>query len=337
MNLDQLNGIANAMVADNKGLLAADESTATIAKRLATINVESTEENRRNYRELLFCSKDIGKYISGTILFDETLRQKTRDDIPFTELLRSKGVIPGIKVDKGAKPLPGSEGETITEGLDGLPARVSEYVALGAQFAKWRAVIRIGDGLPTKFCINSNAHALASYAKICQEGGLVPIVEPEVLMDGNHSIELCQEVTENVLRSTFHELYNYGVECEGIVLKPNMVIPGQDCLESADIEDVASRTIATLRRSVPAAVPGIMFLSGGQSEELATEHLNAMNANYPGQPWKLSFSYGRALQQSALSAWKGDDKNILTAQGAFLKRARENSLACCGKSTLNGN
>lgn len=246
--------------------------------------------------------------------------------------MKAEGIIPGIKVDMGAKPLPGSPNETLTEGLDGLTGRVEEYVKLGAGFAKWRAVITIGDGLPTQNCIETNAHALARYAKICQEGGLVPIVEPEVLMDGKHSIDVCQEVTERTLHTTFFELYKQGIQFEGMILKPNMVIAAKDCPQQAGVDEVAERTVATLRRCVPAAVPGIMFLSGGQTEAEATAHLNAMNANFASQPWKLSFSYGRALQQSALQAWKGKPDNVAAAQQAYMDRAKQNSLACAGKA-----
>ncbi len=332
MNLEKLNAVAEAMVADNKGLLAADESTGTIAKRLASIDVESTEDNRRDYRELLFRTKGSGQYVSGAILYDETIRQKAKDGTTLVDVMKAEGIIPGIKVDMGAKPLPGSPEETVTEGLDGLPGRVDEYVKLGAGFAKWRAVVKIGNGLPTEACIHTNAHALARYAKICQEGGLVPIVEPEVLMDGDHSIDVCEAVTESTLHATFHELFLQEVELEGMILKPNMVIAAKDCAQQAGIDEVAGRTIATLRRCVPAAVPGIMFLSGGQTEAEATAHLNAMNGNFAAQPWKLSFSYGRALQASALQAWLGKEENVTAAQQAYLERAKQNSLACAGKA-----
>ncbi|MEX2450100.1 MAG: class I fructose-bisphosphate aldolase [Rhodospirillales bacterium] len=332
MNLDKLNAVAEAMVADNKGLLAADESTGTIAKRLASINVEASEDNRRAYRELLFRAKGSGKYVSGAILYDETIRQKAEDGTPLIDLMKAEGIMPGIKVDMSTKPLPGSPGETITEGLDGLPGRVDEYVKLGATFAKWRAVIAIGDGKPSQNAIEINAHLLARYAKICQEGGLVPIVEPEVLMDGDHTIDTCEEVTEQTLHTTFMQLYKQGVKFEGMILKPNMVIAAKDCSKQAAVDEVAARTVALLRRCVPSAVPGIMFLSGGQSEAEATAHLNAMNKNFAAQPWKLSFSYGRALQQSALQAWLGKDANVPAAQQAYLERAKQNSLACAGKA-----
>jgi fructose-bisphosphate aldolase, class I len=337
MDLNQLNGIAEAMVADHKGLLAADESHGTMAKRLASINVDATEQSRRDYRELLFRSEGLGQFISGIILYDETIRQRAQDNSLFTDLIKADGIIPGIKVDMGAKPLAGSEKETVTEGLDDLPGRIDEYCRLGAQFAKWRAVIRIDKNMPSQYCINVNAQSLARYARICQEGGLVPIVEPEVLMEGEHSIEQCQEVTELVLQVTFRELYNQGVKCEGMILKPNMVISGQRCSSQADMSEVAEKTILVLRRTVPASVPGIMFLSGGQSEELATSHLHLMNLNFPNEPWKLSFSYGRALQESALKAWRGQSGNINAAQRALLERARQNSLACKGESEVAAN
>ena len=333
MDLKKLNAVAEAMVANNKGLLAADESTGTIAKRLASIDVEANEDNRRDYRELLFRAKGSGKFVSGAILYDETIRQKAKDGTSLVDVMKAEGIIPGIKVDMGAKPLPGSPTETLTEGLDGLTDRVDEYVKLGAGFAKWRGVITIGNGIPTQNCIETNAHALARYAKICQEGGLVPIVEPEVLMDGDHSVDVCQDVTERTLHTTFFELYKQGVQFEGMILKPNMIVAAKNCSKQAGIDEVAERTIAILRRCVPAAVPGIMFLSGGQSETDATAHLNAMNANFAAQmPWKLSFSYGRALQQSALQAWRGKVDNVAAAQQAYMGRAQQNSLACAGKA-----
>lgn len=333
MDFAQLAKTAREMVDDNRGLLAADESTGTIKKRFDSISVQSTEDNRRDYRELLFRAAGLGDYISGAILFDETIRQKAADGTPLVDVLTAQRIIPGIKVDTGAKPMPGSEQEKITEGLDGLPARVAEYVELGARFAKWRAVITIGDHLPSKSCIHTNAHALARYAKICQEGGLVPIVEPEVLMDGSHSIDLCQWVTTETLNAVFNELHLQQVSLEGMVLKPNMVISGTDCLDQASGDEVAERTVQVLRRCVPAAVPGIMFLSGGQSEEEATRNLNIMNAKFGPNPWVLSYSYGRALQQSALKAWKGDAGNVGTAQQALLARARLNSAAVAGTYT----
>ncbi len=331
MDLNKLASVAESMVADNKGLLAADESTGTITRRFDSIEVESTEENRRDYRELLFRAEGIGKFISGVILYDETIRQLAADGTRLVELMEKEGVFPGIKVDTGAKPLAGSRDETITEGLDGLTDRVSEYVDLGAKFAKWRAVIKIGDEIPSGHAIHTNAHALARYAKICQEGGLVPIVEPEVLMDGDHDLDVCQLVTEETLHSVFSELYAQEVALEGLILKPNMVISGLDAKKRAGPEEVAAETVVTLLRCVPAAVPGIMFLSGGQSEVDATVHLNLMNANHQNIPWKLSYSYGRALQASALKAWFGKAENIKLAQDKLLTRASLNSAACAAK------
>ena len=331
MDLNKLAAVAQAMVADNKGLLAADESTGTITKRFDTINVESTEDSRRDYRELLFRAEGIGEYISGVILYDETIRQSAADGTRLVDLMAKQGIIPGIKVDAGAKPLAGSDNETVTEGLDGLRDRVKEYVDLGAKFAKWRAVIKIDDEMPTGYAIHANAHALARYAKICQEGGLVPIVEPEVLMDGDHDINICQLITEETLNCVFSELYAQEVALEGMILKPNMVISGLDAKNRADFNKVADETVATLMRCVPAAVPGIMFLSGGQSEIDATMHLNVMNTNYKNLPWKLSYSYGRALQASALKAWLGDSKKVKLAQGALMLRASLNSAACAAE------
>ncbi len=330
MNLDQLAKTANEMVAGDKGLLAADESTGTIGKRLDSIGVENTDDNRRDYRELLFHAQGLGKFISGTILYDETIRQSAADGTPLVSVLQDEGIIPGIKVDTGAKELPGSPDEKITEGLDGLPARVEEYVGLGARFAKWRAVITIGGYLPSRHCVHVNAHALARYAKICQEGGLTPIVEPEVLMDGEHDIDRCDRVTTLTLNTVFDELYAQDVALEGMILKPNMVISGSDCETQAGVDEVAERTVECMKRCVPAAVPGIMFLSGGQSEEDATAHLNAMNAKEGAAPWKLSYSYGRALQQSCLKAWKGEAGNVKAAQEVLLERARANSAASAG-------
>jgi len=330
MILEQLAKTANEMVADDKGLLAADESNGTIGKRLDTIGVENLEDHRRDYRELLFRTQDLGNFISGTILYDETIRQSAADGTSLVSIMQSAGIIPGIKVDTGAKSLPGSPDEKITEGLDGLPARVEEYVGLGARFTKWRAVITIGDHIPSRYCIHTNAHALARYAKICQEGGLTPIVEPEVLMDGDHDIDRCEQVTTLTLNTVFDELYAQDVALEGMILKPNMVISGSDCGSQADVDEVAGRTVECLKRCVPAAVPGIMFLSGGQSEEDATAHLNAMNAKFGPAPWKLSYSYGRALQQSCLKAWKGEAGNVDAAQEALIERAQANSAACAG-------
>lgn len=329
MNVNELASVAEAMVADHKGLLAADESTGTIKKRFDSIDVESTEATRSAYRGLLFTTKGLGKFISGTILYDETIRQNAPDGTSMVDLLNAESIFPGIKVDAGAKPLAGADGETVTEGLDGLTDRVAEYVELGAKFAKWRAVINIGAaGQPSRYAIRVNAQALARYARICQEVGLVPIVEPEVLMDGGHTIERCAEITEATLTGTYQELYEQGVSLEGSILKPNMVVSGNECATQAGVEQVADMTVTILRRAVPAAVPGIMFLSGGQSETDASEHLNAMNAAYGGLPWKLSYSYGRALQESALKAWQGKDENIPAAQQQLLERARLNSAAC---------
>ena len=332
MDLQALNKIAEAMVAANKGLLAADESSGTIKRRFGTIKLESTESNRRDYREMLFRSEGIGRYISGTILYDETIRQKAKDGTPLVDILKKNDVLPGIKVDAGTKPLPGSESEKITEGLDGLRERVAEYVKLGATFAKWRAVIEIGEGMPTDYCIRTNAHALARYARICQEGGLVPIVEPEVLMDGDHTIERCYEATVRTLHAVYHELHLQRVALEGTLLKPNMVLSGKDCPVQAGVEEVAAATVKALLETVPGAVPGIVFLSGGQSDEAATAHLSAMNA-LGAHPWELSFSYGRALQAPPLKAWRGDPANVEAAQAAFYHRARLNSLARSGSYT----
>ena len=330
MDINKLASVAQAMVADDKGLLAADESTGTIGKRFDTINVVSSADTRRDYRELLFKAKDIEKFISGVILYDETIRQSASDGTSLVDLMLNKNIIPGIKVDAGAKPLAGSQNETVTEGLDGLAARVEEYVGLGAQFAKWRAVIKIGEDMPSGYAIHTNAHALARYAKICQEGGLVPIVEPEVLMDGDHDVEVCQHVTEETLNAVFGEIYAQGVELEAMILKPNMIIPGSDCVDTIDTLEIADRTVATLKRCVPAAVPGIMFLSGGQSEADATLNLTTMNSQNSNRPWKLSYSYGRALQASALQAWKGVKDNVVSAQKALTLRAKLNSEACKG-------
>ncbi|MFO7189582.1 MAG: class I fructose-bisphosphate aldolase [Pseudomonadota bacterium] len=325
-----LAAVARAMVARGKGILAADESFGTIEKRFKSINLESTEENRRAYRDMLFSTKGLGEYISGVILFDETLRQKSADGTPFPELLEKNGMIPGIKVDAGAKPLARCPGETVTEGLDGLAKRCQEYVQLGAKFAKWRAVIDIGPGIPSSTCIHTNAHALARYAAICQDNGLVPIVEPEVLMDGDHTIDRCEEVTLWVLEEVFEQLFKQRVVLEEMVLKPSMVISGKKCPQQASPREVAERTLQTLKRTVPAAVPGIAFLSGGQSDEIATEHLSLMN-QLGGGPWALTFSYGRALQAPALKTWAGNAANVAAAQAALLHRARMNSLAAKGE------
>jgi fructose-bisphosphate aldolase class I len=327
-----LQSIAQAMVAPGKGILAADESTGTIEKRFTGIKVECTEENRRAYRDLLFTTRGLGDFVSGVILYDETLRQKSADGTSFADLLTKNGILPGIKVDTGAKDLALCPGETVTEGLDGLAKRCAEYVKLGAKFAKWRAVITIADGLPSSTCIAANAHALARYAAICQATGLVPIVEPEVLMEGGHTIERCEEVTEWALNAVYEALYMQRVALEGTVLKPSMVIAGKECGRQAEVEEVAERTVRVLRRCVPAAVAGVVFLSGGQSDELATAHLNAMNAQHKDKlPWPLSFSYGRALQQPALKAWRGQTGNIAAAQRALHHRARMNGLASLGQ------
>jgi fructose-bisphosphate aldolase class I len=330
MNRTELESIAHAMVEKGRGILAADESTSTIKKRFDSIKLESTEEARRSYREMLFTAPGIANHISGVIMYDETLRQKTRGGVPFAELLAKQNIVPGIKVDTGAKPLAGFPGETITEGLDGLRERLAEYHKLGARFAKWRAVIDIGAGVPTAFAIDANAHALARYAALCQEAGIVPIVEPEVLMDGDHTLERCEAVTGDVLTSVFNELFAHRVHLEGIVLKPNMVISGKKAGQRANAADVAAATVRCLKRFVPSAVPGIAFLSGGQSEREATEHLSLMN-QIAGLPWALTFSYGRALQDSALKTWAGKADAVEAGQKAFLKRARLNGLAQLGK------
>ena len=330
MTTENLESIAKKLVAPGKGILAADESSGTIEKRLKSINVPSTEENRRAYREVLFTTKGAGEFISGVILFEETIRQKARDGRTFVEVLEQQGIIPGIKVDKGAKAMANFSGEKITEGLDGLRDRLAEYRKLGARFAKWRAVIAIGDGIPTQTCIDANAEALARYAALCQEGDLVPIVEPEVLMDGAHTIERYFEVTEQTLRSVFNALAAHRVALEGMLLKPNMVLSGKDCPQQASVQEVAEATVRCLKPVVPAAVPGIVFLSGGQTDQQATEHLNAMN-RLPDLPWQLSFSYGRALQAPVLKAWKGEAGNVGAAQQAFHHRAMCNSKARFGK------
>jgi fructose-bisphosphate aldolase class I len=330
MNRSFLTSVARQLVAEGKGILAADESQPTIKKRFDSIGVDSMEENRRAYRELLFTTPDIEKHISGVILFDETLRQKTDQGDLFPYVLENRGIIPGIKVDKGAKPLAGFSGEKITEGLDGLRQRLAEYRDLGAKFAKWRAVITIANDIPSQFCIDANARALARYAALCQEADIVPIVEPEVLMDGAHDIKRCQNVTAATLQSVFSALFEHCVLLEGMLLKPNMIISGADSPTQASVEEVAERTVRTFLQVVPAAVPGIVFLSGGQSSELATEHLNMMNA-LGKHPWELSFSYGRALQEHTLKAWKGRADAAETAQKVFYHRASCNGAARYGK------
>lgn len=331
MNIDELNAVARAIVAHPKGVLAADESSPTIKKRLDAVGVESNIENRRRYRELLFTTADIEHYIGGVILFDETLRQNSSAGTPFAKLLAERGIVPGIKVDQGAKPLALCPGEKITEGLDGLRERLNEYRHLGARFAKWRAVIEIdARDIPSVPAIRANAHALARYAALCQEANIVPVVEPEVLMDGSHDIARCELVTARVLETVFAELDAHGVVFEAMLLKPNMVIAGKQCPHRASVQAVAEATLRCLRRYVPVAVPGIVFLSGGQSAADATDHLNAMNALGP-HPWQVSFSYGRALQEPVLAAWKGKESNVAAAQQAFFARCRLNGLAREGK------
>ncbi len=331
MSVAELQETARALVADGKGILAADESTGTIKKRFDSINVESTEANRRDYRTLLFSTPGAGAHIGGVILFDETIRQGAADGTPLVQIIQDAGMIPGIKVDKGAQPLAGHPDETVTEGLDGLRDRLAEYAELGARFTKWRAVYRIDEMTPSPACITTNAHALARFAALSQEAGLVPIVEPEVLMDGGHDIDDCDEVTEEALRTVFAELALQEVLLEGMLLKPNMVLSGKDCSEQAGVEEVALTTVRCLRRTVPAAVPGIVFLSGGQGDEQATLHLNAMNKLPGPAPWKLSFSYGRALQAAPLKAWAGSADNTERAQAALMERAKANGAATLGQ------
>jgi fructose-bisphosphate aldolase, class I len=332
MSKQELESVAQAMVAKGKGILAADESMGTIKRRFDSIKIESNDDNRRAYREMLFTTKGVEEAISGVILFDETIRTSASDGTPFAQLLSKKGILPGIKVDKGPVDIPGFPGEVVTEGLDGLRGRLKEYKELGAKFAKWRAVITIGDGIPTRTCLEANAHALARYAALCQEAVIVPIVEPEVLLDGGHTIERCQDVTEETLRITFWQLMEQRVHLEGMILKPSMVVSGKDNPRQAGVEEVAERTLRCLKRTVPSAVPGIAFLSGGQSAVSATEHLNAMNAKGP-HPWQVSFSYARALQDPALKAWKGDAGNVAAAQTIFYHRAKMNSAARSGSYT----
>jgi fructose-bisphosphate aldolase class I len=331
MNLTELNRVAEHMVAPGRGILAADESSGTIKKRFDAIGVENTENNRRDYREMMFRTTEaMSKYISGVILYDETIRQSAKDGTPLVKLITGTGAVPGIKVDAGAKSLPFCPGETVTEGLDGLRERLIEYRKLGAKFAKWRAVIDVGAGIPSYTCIKANAHALARYAALCQEQEIVPIVEPEVLMDGDHDIDRCFSATEWALKATFEELYYNRVALEGIVLKPNMAVPGKKSSKKASVEEVAEKTVRLLKACVPGAVPGIAFLSGGQSDEDATAHLDAMNKLGP-LPWKLTFSYGRALQAAPQKAWGGKSENVAAAQRAFAHRARMNSLAALGQ------
>ena len=333
MSIDQLPDIAQAMVAKGKGIIAIDESNATIKKRFDTVGVECTEENRRAYREMLLTTPNLGDYISGAILYDETLRQKTKDGVPFTEIMMKNGILPGIKVDKGTTALAGFPGELVTDGLDGLRERLNEYAALGAKFAKWRAVININieEGMPSEACINANVHALARYAALCQEAGIVPMVEPEVIMDGDHDIEDCYVVTERVLRMLFNALFEHNVMLEGTILKASMVIPGKDCPQQADVEEVADFTVQCLKSAVPAVLPGIVFLSGGQSDDDATAHLNEMNKS-ENLPWPLSFSYGRAMQSAALKIWGADPvNNVAEAQKTVYARAKDNGLAALGE------
>ena len=331
MDLAELNKVANAMVAPGRGVLAADESAGTCKKRFDAIGVESTEENRRDYRELLFRSKGMAN-ISGVILFDETVRQKAKDGTPLAKIIEQAGSLPGIKVDKGTKPLPFYPGEVITEGLDGLRERLVEYRGLGAKFCKWRTVIDIGPGIPSYYCIKANADALARYTALCQDENLVPIVEPEVLMDGDHDTDRCYQITELALKALFHELYLARVKLQGMVLKPNMVVPGKKSAKQASVDEVAEKTLRVLKECVPAAVPGIAFLSGGQSDLDATARLNAMN-RLGGAPWKITFSYSRALQAAPQKAWSGKAENIAAAQAAFTHRAAMNGLASMGKWT----
>lgn len=333
MSIEQLAETAQAMVAPGKGIIAIDESNGTIGKRFEAVGIANSEDNRRAYREMLLTTPKLGEHISGAILFDETLRQSTRDGVPFARVMRNAGIIPGIKVDRGTQPLAGFPGEVVTEGLDGLRERLREYYRLGARFAKWRAVIHIGEDMPSGTCIEVNTHALARYAALCQENGLVPMVEPEVLMDGDHDIETCYEVSEVVLRSLFDALYNQGVMLEGTILKASMVLPGKGCDEQVAVDEVASSTLMCLKSAVPAILPGIVFLSGGQSDEDATAHLDAMNRMGPN-PWPLSFSYGRAMQQAALKLWAQDPaSNVARAQQTVYARARDNGLAALGEWT----
>ena len=325
-----LSKTAAAMVARGKGVLAADESSGTCEKRFKSVGVECTEENRRTYRGLLFTTPGAEQHISGVILFDETLRQKTNDGVPFPDYLTRKGILPGIKVDKGAMDLALCPGEKVTEGLDGLRPRLAEYFKLGARFAKWRAVITIGEGIPSHTCLYANAHALARYAALCQEASIVPMIEPEVLLDGSHTVERCEEVTEATLRATYAAMAAHNVSLEHLILKTSMVVSGKECPRQANVDEVAERTVRVLKRTVPAAQPGIVFLSGGQSDEAATAHLNAMAA-MKGLPWPLTFSYSRALQNPALKAWRGKAANAAAAQKAFHHRAHMNGLAAQGK------
>jgi fructose-bisphosphate aldolase class I len=332
MRAQELIATAKAMVAEGKGLLAMDESTSTCNKRFEKVGIPQIEEARRSYREIILTTSGLGEFISGVILYDETIRQSRKDGTPFVKVITDAGIIPGIKVDTGAKDMAGYPGEKITEGLDGLRARIAEYSQMGARFAKWRAVVSIADGIPNRGCIEANAHALARYAALCQEAGLVPVVEPEVLMDGEHTLERCFEVTAQVLRTVFNQLCTQRVALEGMILKPNMVLPGKDCPKQDSVEEVADATVTCLLRAVPAAVPGVAFLSGGQSGELASARLNAMNVRFKSRlPWALAFSFARAIQQPALEIWKGRHANAAAAQQALVHRARCNSAARLGQ------
>ena len=331
MTSRDLESVALTLVSEGKGILAADETIPTLTKRFDTLGIQSTEQSRRTYREMLFTCPGAAEFISGAIMYDETIRQKSSGGAPLAEALTVQGILPGIKVDTGAKPLAGSPEETVTEGLDGLRDRLREYRGMGARFAKWRAVIHLSDALPSAACVSANAHALARYASLCQEQELVPIVEPEVLMDGPHTIERCEEVTGMVLHAVFHALFEHGIALEGMLLKPNMILAGKECAQQGSVEEVATATLRCLRRHVPVAVPGIVFLSGGQNARLATAHLNAINRLPGAKPWKASFSYGRALQDPALEAWHGRDANLPAGQRAFYHRARCNGAASVGK------
>lgn len=330
MNKRELESTIRSLIDDGKGILAADESTPTLTKRFSSVGIESTSDSRRDYREMLCSTPGLSDFVGGVILYDETIRQQTQDGRDFTAALADWGILPGIKVDTGAKDLAASDGEKVTEGLDGLRERLAEYHELGARFAKWRAVIAIGDGIPTGYCIHTNAHALARYAALCQEASIVPVVEPEVVMDGSHSIERCFDATRTTLHALFEELFTQNVSLEHVLLKANMVLSGKDSPDQADVQTVAQETVRCMRSVVPAAVPAVVFLSGGQSNELASAHLDAMN-RLEEQPWELSFSYARALQGPAIEAWKGEASNVERAQAALLHRARCNSAARLGK------
>ena len=331
MNLAKLESTAREMVSGGRGILAMDESTGTCTSRFENLGVPSTEETRLSYRSMLVTAEGLSEFVSGAILFDETIRQRVNGETPFATYLNDAGIVPGIKVDTGAKALAGHPGEKVTEGLDGLRERLQEYVSLGARFAKWRAVITIGDGIPSEACLMANAHGLARYAALCQEADVVPIVEPEVLMDGGHSIEQCRDVTHRTLKTVFHQLDSQGVALSGIVLKPNMVLSGKECAEQASVEEVARRTVDCFLDCVPASVPGVAFLSGGQTDEQATQHLNKMNQLGLNLPWYLTFSYGRALQQAPMKAWSGDNSKTVEVHQKILQRAEVNALASQGQ------